>query len=1145
MTNAIVEENLKQGTPREIWDAPPSDQIEGFATDMSVNHGERVDFKINVNADFGEDVPYHIEIYRLGYYDGDGARLVYSSEGTGQLIGQAQPEALYDPATGLVDAGNWSVSTGWDVPADAVSGVYLVKLVRDDNGATNQIPFIVRDDDGPKSDILLQTSDTTWQAYNFWGGNNGQMGGSLYGDASGRIDHPDIPTAVDHPIQDRAYAVSYNRPFTTRDNGSFEGAHNYLFGADYAAIYWLEKNGYDVSYISGVDTDRLGADYLIGHQAFISVGHDEYWSGEQRHNVEEARDAGVNLLFWSGNEVYWKTRWEDAISEDGTPYRTLVCYKETFANADPNAGPEDYANIDPANDWTGTWRDMRFVDAVDAEGNYIAGGSRLVHSLSGSLANCSCITGAGPETTLTGQLFGPDGTGEFGAALDIPAVLASLRYWRDTTVAEGGATGLAAGIIGYEWNTAPDDEYRPAGLIKLSETLDIPWGSIVVDQGGQTFTANPGVATHNLTLYRAESGALVFSAGTVFWTWGLSNEHDSTPYGADVENLALQQFTINIFADMGIQPGVDDAFLALQGLVRAFASTDTVAASAAIDALPETGEALQLILITGTATDDDGNPLTDDGTVALVEISFDNGATWKTAHGTTSWSYVWRPTAEGVHTIKVRAIDDSLNIADITPDQATITITAPSTLSLFNPLESITADVTSDGSVELGMRFTTSRDGQITELKYYRATVDADDTDVREGRLWGPDGIVLATVIFTSAPGQSGWQIATLSAPVAITAGLEYVVSYRTQDNFVVTRGFFNPNNEVAFDGLDDDAFSDPFGMLSSPQSTVVGGLGTGGNGVFAYGSEMPSQTFDASNYWVDVTFKPTDGGPNDPPSFISSASFSVDENQTVVGTVSATDPDGDAIVYSIAGGADAARFNINSTTGALTFVTAPDFEQPGDANADNVYDVVIRASDGKDPVTQTVAVTVNDVEEPLTVSVFNPSAPVNTFIADDGQPVELGMRFSVDRAGEITELKYYRGASDAGDTDVREGRLWGPDGTVLATVTFTSAPGQSGWQVATLSVPVAITAGLEYVVSYRTEDNFPITLDFFTPGNEVAFDGLDDDAYSDPLGILSAPEGSAGVYAYGPTPVMPNVSFQASNYWVDVTFDPTGGLLL
>ena len=72
----------------------------------------------------------------------------------------------------------------------------------------------------------------------------------------------------------------------------------------------------------------------------MSVGHDEYWSGQQRANVEAARDAGVNLAFFSGNEIFWKTRWENSIDGSGTPYRTLVSYKETHANAGHRpAGP--------------------------------------------------------------------------------------------------------------------------------------------------------------------------------------------------------------------------------------------------------------------------------------------------------------------------------------------------------------------------------------------------------------------------------------------------------------------------------------------------------------------------------------------------------------------------------------------------------------------------------------------------------------------------------------------------------------------------------------------------------------------------------------------------------------------------------------
>ena len=84
--------------------------------------------------------------------------------------------------------------------------------------------------------------------------------------------------------------------------------------------------------MAGVDVDRLDATgkglQLTNQKVYISCGHDEYWSGGQRVNVEAARAAGVHLAFWSGNEVFWKTRYESStVTTDGSPtaYRTLVC----------------------------------------------------------------------------------------------------------------------------------------------------------------------------------------------------------------------------------------------------------------------------------------------------------------------------------------------------------------------------------------------------------------------------------------------------------------------------------------------------------------------------------------------------------------------------------------------------------------------------------------------------------------------------------------------------------------------------------------------------------------------------------------------------------------------------------------------------
>src|SRR6266567_3894625 len=338
ITNPIACENTKPGNAPSEWDVTGSGNaaIQGFATDISVDQGETVGFKVSTNA-----TSYRLDIYRLGYYGGQGARKVATAQPSVALP-QTQPSCVFASDTRLVDCGNWSQSASWTVPADAVSGIYLAKLVRTDGTAgSSHIVFVVRDDDGG-SDLLFQTSDTTWQAYNRYGGYS-----LYYGSPS------------------RAYKVSYNRPFSTR--GCCD--ETWLFSSEYPMLRWLEANGYNVTYAAGVDTDRRGAAAIQQHHVFLSVGHDEYWSAGQRANVETARGAGVHLAFFSGNESFWKTRYENSIDGSGTAYRTLVTYKETHANA----------VIDPADPptWTGTWRDSRFSPPAD--------GGRPENALSGTL----------------------------------------------------------------------------------------------------------------------------------------------------------------------------------------------------------------------------------------------------------------------------------------------------------------------------------------------------------------------------------------------------------------------------------------------------------------------------------------------------------------------------------------------------------------------------------------------------------------------------------------------------------------------------------------------------------------------------------------------------------------------------------------
>ncbi len=165
----------------------------------------------------------------------------------------------------------------------------------------------------------------------------------------------------------------------------------------------------------------------------------------------------------------------------------------------------------------------------------------------------------------------------------------------------------------------------------------------------------------------------------------------------------------------------------------------------------------------------------------------------------------------------------------------------------------------------------------------------------------------------------------------------------------------------------DPDATQTPLWNVKETSAYVRGGAST----KTAAATSVPmTWTGTENGYWmaIGVALKPATSTPVAP--VITSdgagatASVNAAENQTAVTDVNATDANGDTLTYSISGGADQAKFSINATTGVLTFLSAPDFETPTDAGANNVYDVTVQVSDGSLTDTQAIAVTVTDVAE-------------------------------------------------------------------------------------------------------------------------------------------------------------------------------------
>ncbi|SIO28385.1 Ig-like domain-containing protein [Singulisphaera sp. GP187] len=1038
-SNPIVAENMLPGSPASEWDISGAGDtsLQGFATDISVDQGQTVSFKIDDTS----QASYHVDIYRMGYYGGLGARKVatISSASTQR---QNQPSGLSDPTTGLLDCGNWSVSATWAVPASATSGIYFAKLIRDDTGGASHIPFIVRDDSG-HSDVLYQTSDTTWEAYNNYGGN------SLYEGSSDFASH--------------AVKVSYNRPWNTRAATGGLGQTNWFFWAEYPMVRWMEENGYNVSYFTDVDSDRLGSD-ILQHKVFMSSGHDEYWSGGQRTNVEAARDAGVNLAFFSGNEVFWKTRWETSIDGSGTPYRTLVCYKETQANA----------KIDPlATVWTGTWRDPRFSPPAD---------------------------GGRPENSLTGTIFTVNrgAGGDFGTAIQVPGADSQLRFWRNTSIATlqpGQTATLANGTLGYEWNEDLDNGSRPAGLIDLSSTTEDV--SQRIEDYGNTY--GPATATHSLTLYRAASGALVFATGTVQWSFGLDGNHDGP---STVPDVRMQQATVNLFADMGVQPGTLQS-----GLVPATASTDTARPTSVITSLVA-GAILQggtPITISGTATDAGG------GIVAAVEISTDGGLTWHRATGRNSWTYTWTPTASGATSIRSRAVDDSAN-QEIPTAGVPVTVTASVTSSLWNAAVTPTVASDSDRSaVELGLKFTSDVAGSITGVRFYKGP---SNSGTHVAHLWTATGTLLATATFSNESA-TGWQQVSFSSPVAITANTTYVVSY-----FAPVGGYASDSNYFSNSGFDN-------APLHSPSSAAGGG-----NGVYHYGSSggFPTSTFNGTNYWVDPLFTAS-GADTTPPTVTTQSPAANASGVSTAATITATFSEAlqaGTVVMTLTGpgGAVSGSLVYNSATNTATFTPAAALA------AQTIY--VVNVSGAKDMAGNvmtsvswsfTTAATVTG----STISLWNAAVTPTVASDSDRNAVELGLKFTSDVAGSITGVRFYKGPSNTG---IHVAHLWTAAGTLLATATF-SNESATGWQQVSFSSPVTITANTTYVVSY-----FAPVGGYASDSNYFSNSGFDNAPLHSPS---SAAGGGNGVYHYGSSGGFPTNTYNGTNYWVDPLFTASG----
>lgn len=297
----IRTENSKPGTKDWILKKTAIDPetkyrcpwIEGYCSRTSVRAGEEISFHVGTNP----SSPFTIDLYRMGYYGGAGAR---HHRTLGPFKGTTQP----DPPVGnnRLRECRWESCATLKVPADWVSGVYVGKLTAERDGWQSYVIFIVRDD--RKADFIFQCSDTTWQAYNRW---PSQF--SLYDDGK-KFWYwgPGTDISFDRPYG--KYCQILDAPLST---GSGE-----WFLWEFPLAFWMESLGYDVTYISNLDTH---ADFngLRRAKGFLSIGHDEYYSIEMFQNLQRAIRDGLSVAFLSGNSICGRI--DPRPSSSGTPNR--------------------------------------------------------------------------------------------------------------------------------------------------------------------------------------------------------------------------------------------------------------------------------------------------------------------------------------------------------------------------------------------------------------------------------------------------------------------------------------------------------------------------------------------------------------------------------------------------------------------------------------------------------------------------------------------------------------------------------------------------------------------------------------------------------------------------------------------------------
>lgn len=1078
-SNAIVNENCYPGTT--AWKTTTGARahdggIEGYASASSVNQGGSVDLRVITDW----EAPYRVEIYRTGHYGGNQGRLVSVIPG---LTGEWQPGCLKQPdTTGLIDCAGWPVEASITTTTAWPSGVYLLKLVREDNGASSEIPLVVRRD-GSSSDLLYHIPTTTYQAYNRYEGK------SLY---DGPSDPPNTVTG-----RHRAVKISFDRPYSQPTETA--SAHDWYTRTDIGTVSWLEQQGYDTTYIASEDFHANGSQ-LRRHKVFISGSHDEYWSQQMFDQATTARNAGTSLVFMGANAAYWRIRFE-ASPVSGRTGRVVVAYKTIQSGpADPSGSP------------TTTWRDP-------------AGPNR-------------------PENELIGQMYVGDNSLE-DFPLRVSASEGSHRIWRYASparLAPGGNTSIGSSIVGWEWDARVANGREPAGLSTVASS---PVSGGLVQENGRFQTQGSTTANATI-YSASSGALVFSSGTNNWWRGLAPNVYGQGEPNADVKQLmanVLADMGVRpptpapgLKLDPGGPPAVGSTAPASGATsvppnapltVRFDRELDpSTVDDADFTLTPSGGPAIALDAELDNAT----RTVTLRSEEALEPFTFYTagvGTDIKGWNGTrlaapVSWSFSTGPGTPPVVTARTPAAG------------ATGVATDAAVEARFDRR----LDPQSVASSSFQLRPAAGGAAVAAEVSY--------DAASRTARVVPADRLAESTPytaeLTTGILAQDG---TAMAAPVgwSFTTGTNVQVSSRTPAPFAnevspaaVVRAAFSRDVEpssltggsfriegpggaavpatVAYDAATRTATLEPFvplDLITDYTATLAGSIRATDGAPLAGASWSFTTAMSMPPAPAVTGTTPAAGAAGVPNGTVVTARFDRDLDPATLGPQSFTlAPEGGAPVAATLAYDAAARRATLTPQAPLALSTRYSARLA----------TAIRSTTGA-PMATDVSWSFTTADCPCSLMTSQTPAqtglPVHDYRPGPGPfSYELGTKVTVDQPVQLVALRFYK---SPGETGTHVGRVWSAAGQELGQVTFQHET-PSGWQRQALPAPLPLQPGQVYIISTGVNAYYVKTMG-----------GLSAPLTSGPLrSVAGAPNGA---FAQS-TGQFPNESWQSSNYFVD-----------